>query len=55
MEDESEGNDERLATTAATAASGGWTTTTYQGQELSNVVHIIVPDLSCMPPGLLLD
>lgn len=51
MEDESEGNEEGLATAAAASASGGWTTTTYQGQELSNVVHIIVPDLSCIPPG----
>lgn len=33
------------------AAAGAWTTATYQTQGLSNVVHIIVPDLTCIPQG----
>nr|XP_045597315.1 uncharacterized protein LOC123757584 isoform X1 [Procambarus clarkii] len=40
-----EGGEEGLS------AAGAWTTATYQTQELSNVVHIIVPDLTCIPQG----
>ncbi|XP_069950237.1 uncharacterized protein [Cherax quadricarinatus] len=44
--DGEEGGEEGLTT-----AAGAWTTATYQTQELSNVVHIIVPDLTCIPQG----
>ncbi|KAK3890716.1 hypothetical protein Pcinc_005351 [Petrolisthes cinctipes] len=46
MEGEGEGGEEGLG-----AAAGGWTTATYQAQELNSVVHIIVPDLTCIPHG----
>lgn len=51
MDGEGESGEEglRAAAAAAAAAAGAWTTATYQTGELSNVVHIIVPDLTCIP------
>ena len=51
MDGEGESGEEglRAAAAAAAAAGGAWTTATYQTGELSNVVHIIVPDLTCIP------
>lgn len=44
MDGEGDAGEEGLS-----AAAGAWTTATYQTQELSSVVHIIVPDLTCIP------
>lgn len=46
MDAEGEGGEEALG-----ASTEAWTAAAYQTQELNSVVHIIVPELTCIPQG----
>ena len=53
MEGEAEGVVEETGLVTTDPSTGEWTTTHYtpHHQEMGSVVHIIVPDLSCMSHG----